>query len=291
MSSQNPRTSRRSFLAGASAFGAVLAAHQIGAGGGTTQEGQKAKSKANGSESPDAPRILSLELLTAAPLPRMKEFYHDSLGLRVVEDRRDRLTIAGGQTNITFVPAPSDAGQPFYHFAFNIPENKIRAARDWQRERSPLLPIPQRLRHADYPNDVVNYSHWNAHSIFFFDPAQNVVEYIARHDLRNRAHGGFESRDILYASEVAFVVDDVAAAVQRMRESVALEQYRGGDSQFRAIGDERGLLLVMRRGRVISFDATERKAVDVFRTTARIRGARAGNQRVTGFPYELAIEA
>src|SRR5262249_7227454 len=103
------------------------------------------------------------------------------------------------------------------------------------------------LRDADYPNDVVNYSHWNAHSIFFFDPAQNVVEYIARHALRNRAEGSFDSRQILYASEIAFVVDEVAAAAQRMREAVGLDQYRGGDDQFRAIGDERGLLLVMCR--------------------------------------------
>jgi len=269
----------------------VLAAHQIGVTGNTSWAQQKTNQKQGENESRSDPRILSLELLTAAPLPRMKEFYHDSLGLRVVEDQRERLTIAAGQTNITFVPAPSDAGRPFYHFAFNIPENKIRAARYWQRQRSPLLPIPQRLRHADYPDDVVNYSHWNAHSIFFFDPAQNVVEYIARHDLRNRADGGFDSRDILYASEIAFVVDDVAAVAQRMREAVALDQYRGGDNQFRAIGDERGLLLVMRRGRVISFDATERKAVDVFRTSARIRGTRQANHRVAGFPYEIGIES
>jgi catechol-2,3-dioxygenase len=136
---------------------------------------------------------------------------------------------------------------------------------------------------------VVNYGHWNAHSLFFFDPAGNVVEYIARHDLKNAAPGAFGSADILYASEIAFVVDDVPSAAAQLREAAGVRQYRGGDGQFMALGDEHGLLLVMRRGRVISFDSPERKAVEVFPTAARVRGARRGNHRVAGFPYELSV--
>src|ERR1051325_4427839 len=67
----------------------------------------------------EAPRILSLELLTAAPLGEMREFYHGRLGLRVVEERgAARITFAAGATRLSFVPAGE--GQPFYHFAFNI---------------------------------------------------------------------------------------------------------------------------------------------------------------------------
>src|SRR5262245_7878322 len=128
------------------------------------------------------PRILSLELLTAAPLADMKRFYHQTLGLRVLEEKADRLTIAGGETRITFIQAGPNDGKPFYHFAFNIPENKIVAARDWQKQRGPLLPIPAHQRATALGDDIVDYSHWNAHSVFFFDPAENVVEYIARHD-------------------------------------------------------------------------------------------------------------
>lgn len=56
-------------------------------------------------------------------------------------------------------------------------------------------------------------------------------------------------------------------------------------------GDEHGLVLVMRRGRVISFDSPERKAVDVFRTAARIRGNRSIRHRIADFPYELTVQA
>lgn len=50
----------------------------------------------------------------------MKEFYHRSLGLRIVDEQPQRLTLQAGETPLTFVePAPGD-GQPIYHFAFNI---------------------------------------------------------------------------------------------------------------------------------------------------------------------------
>jgi catechol-2,3-dioxygenase len=275
---------RRFFLNWLSAAGAFFAAH------GFATPGQSQPGAAAGKDAETGPRIRRLEMLTAAPLTKMKEFYHQSLGLGVSEAKSDRLTIEAGATGITFIQAPADGGKPFYHFAFNIPENKLLAAHRWQKQRTPLLPIPATLRDAKYPDDVVNYSHWYAHSIFFFDPAGNVVEYIARHDLKNAAAGEFASKDILYASEIAFVVDDVAAASAKLRDAVGVEQYKGASDQFAAAGDERGLLLVMKRGRVISFEAPEKKAVTVFPTTAVVRGTRPTQCVVPEFPYEISVE-
>jgi hypothetical protein len=237
------------------------------------------------------PRLLSLELLTSAPLERMKAFYHQTLGLRVLEAQPDRLTIGADQTRLTFVMAGPDGGNPFYHFAFNIPENKIRAAHTWQKERTELLPIPAGLRDPRYPDDIVNYSHWNAHSLFFYDPGGNVVEYIARHDLDNGAAGPFGSEDLLYASEIGLIVDDVPAAASKLKEIAGVDQYGGGSDQFTALGDERGLLLVMKRGRILNFhpSGTE-KAAQVFRTVVRVRGDRRTNYLMPGFPYEISVE-
>ena len=274
--------SRRGFLWSTSTASAFFAAHGLGA-----DEPMPASPK-QGSDK--APRILGLELLSAASLTSMRDFYHGQLGLRLLDDRADRLTIAGGETTITFLPAGPANGQPFYHFAFNIPENKIEAAWRWQKDRTPLLPIPARLRDSRYPDDVVNYAHWNAHSVFFFDPTGNVVEYIARHDLANAAPGDFSPADILCASEIAFVADDVPVLAGQLKELVGVPQYRGGDDNFTALGDEHGLLLVMKRGRVISFDSPEKKAVDVFRTAAKVRGARTGSHRIDNRPFELIVK-
>lgn len=230
---------RRQFLKGASAF--VLAAHE----GLALSHPKNAKRIANN----DAPRLLRLQLLTAAPLAKMKSFYHELLGLPLIEEKAAEFTFAGGQTPITFASAQPEHGVPFYHVAFNIPENKTRSAHDWQKPRTPLDRLNANLRDPDFPEDVVHFRHWNAHSIFFWDPAGNLIEYIARHDLKNGAAGAFSAKDILYASEIAFISEDVTNTALEMRKALELEQYRGGDDRFRALGDEHGLLLVIIRGR------------------------------------------
>jgi catechol-2,3-dioxygenase len=275
---------RRRFLEGVATATMCLAVHDT-----LAAEGFASGPPSRGADDP-GPRILCLELVSAAPLATMKEFYHKTIGLPVLDEHPDRLTIGAGDTRLTFMPAGPGDENPFYHFAFNIPENMVLAARAWQLARTSLLPIPARMRDPDYPDDVVDYRHWNAHSLFFFDAAGNVVEYIARHDLNNARSGAFSSNDILYASEIAFVVDDVPATAANLKQAVGVEQYKDGTAQFTALGDERGLLLVMERGRVISFDAAEKKAVSVFRTAASVRGVRRAKYRIPEFPYEISFE-
>jgi catechol 2,3-dioxygenase-like lactoylglutathione lyase family enzyme len=275
-------TMRREFIKQAGATSLFLAAHEA------LCSGEPLAKETNPGEA--GARILRLELATSVALGRMRDFYQGILGMRVVEDQPGRLTMAAGETLLTFVAAEAAAGQPFYHFAFNIPENKAGAAWKWQKERTSLLPIPMRLRDSAYPPEVVNYAHWNAHSVFFFDPAENVVEYIARHDLQNGSPGDFGPSDILYASEIAFVTDDVLSLAKQITNVSGAKPYRkGGDENFMALGDDQGLLLVMKRGRVISFDAPVKKAVEVFPTKATWRGAEAAVHRLGGQAFELTI--
>jgi hypothetical protein len=44
-----------------------------------------------------------------------------------------------------------------------------------------------------------------------------------RHDLGNAVPGPFTSRDILYASEIAFVADDVPATAETLRGVAGVE--------------------------------------------------------------------
>jgi len=232
-------------------------------------------------------RILKIRLVTAAPLTDMRQFYHGKLGLPVLGESSTEITIGGGATPITFVSARAEQEAPFYHFAFNIPENKLLDARTWQLDRTRLLPIFPELRDESYPDDVIHFKHWNAHSIYFLDPAGNVVEYIARHDLGNKSHGPFSETDILYASEIAFIVDDVSAMASGLQETFDLSQYRQGGETFRALGDEHGLLLVFQRGRNMSRGFGEPKLADVFPTEVDIRATTDTKFAAPDFPYEI----
>jgi hypothetical protein len=127
--------------------------------------------------------------------------------------------------------------------------------------------------------------------VYFFDPAGNVVEYIARHDLANPAPGGFSSADILCVSEIGLIVDDVIAVADSLKGVVGLSSYRGASDLFTALGDEMGLLLVMKRGRFLNFDpSTDEKAARVYPTAATVGAPGAATHRIAGFPYVLTLE-
>ncbi|HEY2466315.1 MAG TPA: hypothetical protein VGI45_00565 [Terracidiphilus sp.] len=237
-------------------------------------------------------RIAKLDLLSSAPTHEMREFYGSVLGLSIAKVERKSVTVAVGDSMLTFRESSAEQDRPFYHFAFNIPENKIRSALEWQRLRTPLLPIPEPMRDPEYPAEVVNYTQWNAHSVFFLDPAGNVVEYIARHDLKNPAPGNFSSSDILYPSEIGIIVDDVIATAAALKEVAGLNQYRGGSEQFMALGDEHGLLLIMKRGRILNFNpATQDKAARIFPTGIHARGPKSVQYMPENLPYRVVFDS
>jgi hypothetical protein len=274
---------RRHFLGSAAASAAFFAMHDLPLAG--------AQGAGAPQEEPRRPHILALDLLAGTALSAMKVFYGKTLDLRLLDERPDRFTVEAGETRLTFVSSQNTSVRaPFYHFAFNIPENKIVKALEWQQARTPMIPIPERNRAAGFPPDVVDYRHWNAHSVFFLDPAGNVVEYIARHDLKNADTGPFGWSDLLYVSEIGLVVDEVTPAAEAIKGMTALGQYRGGDDTFTAMGDEYGLLLVMKRGRIIDFTGNADHGVRVYRTGVNLRGTKAASHQLASYPYHLTIE-
>ena len=97
MNRRSPQLERRRFLKWVSAAGAFFAAHDcIGA-----EEPKSGSLPSRGGE--DEPRLRHLELVSSVPLAQMGEFCHRSLGLQVVEEKADRLTIGAGLTRLTFL--------------------------------------------------------------------------------------------------------------------------------------------------------------------------------------------
>src|SRR5262245_59339710 len=90
---------RRHFLSSAAASAAFFAMHDVPSF--TAQGGPPAAGR---------PRLLSLELLTGAPLDAMKTFYGKTIDLRILDERGDRFTIEAGETRITCVSSAETAG-------------------------------------------------------------------------------------------------------------------------------------------------------------------------------------
>ena len=190
--------------------------------------------------------------LATANLAALSHFYTQVLGLPASEATAGRLALQAGTTRLTFVQAQPSA-QPYYHFAFNIPSQSFAAAETWLRPRGPLL--------ADqYGTDVFHSTSWNASMVYFLDPAGNILELIARHSLTTTFEPPFGPEHLLCVSEIGVVTEDVDATAQTLA-GVGLAEYRGpGSDTFNAIGNEQGLCIVVRRGRVW-FPDTGRPAV------------------------------
>jgi hypothetical protein len=292
--------SRRGFLGGVAA---LLAAH----------DAVIAQVARNRADAPDEPLIRGIRLRTIVPLAEMKAFYHTKLGFAVLAETSAEISFQAGGTRVSFVkmeprkkkPAESETDLrregPFYHFAFNIPHNKVLAARKWQLERTSLVPTPEHMRDPAFPDDVRHFRNWNAHSLFFFDPAFNIVEYIARHDLRNDARNPdvFASSDILYASEIGFLMEraDQPKATKVIHEKLGLTGYRDPKESWWAMGDERGLLLCLgniggRGGGKWGENTPTPVTWGVFETeaTVRVPGVKAGAFKIAEWPYRVEIE-
>lgn len=186
--------------------------------------------------------ILEIQLLTH-DLAGQRDFYTDVLQVPLLETSLDTVTFQAGHSRLAFKQAPP-GWSGCYHYAFNIPENQFGQAKAWLSQRVALIADSNGADEFDFQN-------WNAHAVYCYDPAGNVVELIARHKLANAAHESFGGHSLLCVSEIGLPAVDVRDVVRSLTSGLELEVYWGaGSDTFTALGDEHGLFIVVKRGRI-----------------------------------------
>jgi hypothetical protein len=142
-----------------------------------------------------------------------------------------------------------------HHFAFHT---------------SALEPWQERLE----VTEEHDFSGWDgARAVYFRDPEQNIVEFLARP----------EPRPELAIAEVGLPVDDVAAAVEALAE-LGIEPYRDWDETFAPLGTADGLLIVVRTGRGwFPYDVPAGPA----RIEVTVEGVRPGEVAVPGSGHRV----
>jgi catechol-2,3-dioxygenase len=191
-------------------------------------------------------QIDEIQLVTRQ-LSQQKAFYAQGLELPLVADSATSFTVQAGATRVTFAESPEPMPS-VYHFAFNIPENKLAEAKQWLAPRASLRKNGER--------DEWHFVDWNAHAVYFGDPAGNVVEFIARHNLPNAVHEPFDGRAILSVSEIGLATPDVRESCEQLRSQLGITRWRGNDTDFAAMGGEEGLFIVVANGRRWFADGT-----------------------------------
>jgi len=169
-------------------------------------------------------------------------FYKDILDLPIIEKTKNSVNIQAGDSVLEFVENPEF--KSIYHFAFNIPENKLDEAIDWCKSKVDLIFIEDQ-------KVITNFENWNANAIYFYDNNGNLLEFIARHDLDNAQTEAFSSKAILNISEIGIVSENPLALGEQLIEQHGLEFFsKNANSElFAAVGDDEGLLIMVKPDR------------------------------------------
>ncbi|MEO8512062.1 MAG: hypothetical protein ABI543_00750 [Ignavibacteria bacterium] len=220
--------------------------------------------------------IIELQLF-ANSIKDLRTFYSDVLGLTVSELDISKIKIKVGTTDLVFIQDKNTT--PYYHFAINIPENQINEAIEW------LKPKVSLIESDDSP--LIDFPNWNAHSVYFYDPAGNIVELIARHDLDNSTTEPFSGKSFLNISEIGMPVEDVKAIHDKLSEKFGQNLWSGNLDTFSAIGDQNGLFIVVTTHR--NWYPTE-KPCNIYPLTIKIANENSAPAILEHPPYKIIAE-
>ncbi|CAM3534153.1 VOC family protein [Flavobacterium chungbukense] len=169
-------------------------------------------------------------------------FYQDVLELPIIEKSENSVCIQAGNSVLKFVENTNF--NSIYHFAFNIPENKLEEAIEWCKNKVDVIVIEDQ-------NVIANFENWNAHAVYFYDNNGNLLEFIARHDLNNSQTAAFNSKSILNISEIGIVNENPLELGNQLIAKHNLNFFSKNENTeaFAAIGDDEGLLIMVRPNR------------------------------------------
>jgi len=176
-------------------------------------------------------------------LAETAKFYAEILELRLISHDQNSVSFAAGESILRFIQ--SDKSNPNYHFAFNIPKNKLDEAISWITEKVELIKNPEN-------GIVANFEGWNAKAIYFNDNNGNILEFIARFDLENSSEEPFSSTSILSISEIGMVTDSPMNLSDYIMDEYKLGVYEKGlkTEKFVTLGNPEGLFIIAATNRI-----------------------------------------
>ncbi|TDE41686.1 glyoxalase [Flavobacterium rhamnosiphilum] len=186
-------------------------------------------------------KILELELLTDS-ITETETFYNDVIGLQTISKDNSSISFVAGATKLTF--RSSENLKPVYHFAFDVPNNKLLEAFAWIEKKTEILEVIP-------PEKIADFYNWNAKSFYFYDNNGNILEFIARFNLDNASEKPFDGSSILSVSEIGFVTKNVSQLSDEMFNKYGLSVFPKQPklNKFIVLGTDTGLFILVEENR------------------------------------------
>ncbi|MBD3165671.1 hypothetical protein GF324_03670 [bacterium] len=181
--------------------------------------------------------------LHAADLKATAAFYNDVLDLPILYHTDSNLSLQAGATTLYFSRA-HEGTKPHYHFAFRIPEERFQDLRLHLEENIELLPNLEREQSHVHDHPDLE----QARSLYFKDPAGNLVEAIMRPLTGTKAATPFGSGWVESINEIGMPASDVEGVAQLLKKNIKLPFYHRMSDHVIAYGDSHAMLLVVERG-------------------------------------------
>nr|WP_315203481.1 VOC family protein [uncultured Flavobacterium sp.] len=185
--------------------------------------------------------ILELELLSD-DIPETESFYNRVLGLDTLSGDYNSVSFHAGATKLTF--HSSQNVKPVYHFAFDVPNNKLLEAFSWIESKTEIMYVIP-------PDKIADFYNWNAKSFYFYDNNGNILEFIARNDLDNASEKPFDGKSILSVSEIGLVSKNAVIQCDELFEKYKLTPYSKQPKlpKFIVLGTVTGLFVLVEENR------------------------------------------
>ncbi|MFV7234736.1 VOC family protein [Flavobacterium sp. ZB4R12] len=194
--------------------------------------------------------ILELELLTDT-IDETELFYNNVIGLKTISKNNSSISFEAGATKLTF--RSSENLIPVYHFAFDIPNNKLPEAFVWIEKKTKILEVIP-------PDKIADFYNWNAKSFYFYDNNGNILEFIARFSLDNASEKPFDGSSIVSLSEIGFVSKNVSQLSDEICKKYDLSLFPKQPklNKFIVLGTDTGLFILVEENR--DWYPTDKKA-------------------------------
>ncbi|WP_339254097.1 glyoxalase [Sporosarcina sp. FSL W8-0480] len=135
----------------------------------------------------------------------LKRFYGNVLELDITDSASEQFTVRIGESNLTFKHTDQPA---FYHFAINIPGNQFSMMKYWITDRITL--------NREEGRDEVYFPSFDADSMYFEDPAGNIVELIGRR--KRDLFGDLTKESFLNISEISMTTPHVVEVGDQLQD-------------------------------------------------------------------------
>ncbi len=180
-------------------------------------------------------KIKKLTIYTSAVKSQLK-FYRDELHFEVNEYSEKSFELQVGYSVLRF--EYKEHATP-YHVAFHIPDRQEHEALQWvENELGALMNNQEK---------IIDFSNWQAKSVYFYDHDKNIMEFISRRDFSKPQSAIFNPSNIVGIAEIGLATDDVEEKFKKINLECGLDKFDGDFERFCAIGEDSGLIITINK--------------------------------------------